>query len=151
MAACLKNEKIAAWVNPLHPDDDRPQFDPQAFVAGKHTLYALSKEGAGTAGPLVTALTVATVTAAEEHAVTQRGGRLSTPMLCVLDEAANVCRWMNLPTRPPPGTRTAGTWRPRCPGTRSGCRGWAGSSSGTRWRPRPARRAWEWPAGPRAG
>ena len=61
------------------------------------SLYALSKEGAGTAGPLVTALTVATVTAAEEHAVTQAGGRLATPMLCVLDEAANVCRWMNLP------------------------------------------------------
>ncbi|MFF0991270.1 type IV secretory system conjugative DNA transfer family protein [Kocuria nitroreducens] len=97
MAACLKNEKIAAWVNPTGPDDDRPQFDPQAFVRGKHTLYALSKEGAGTAGPLVTALTVATVTAAEEHAVIQAGGRLGTPMLCVLDEAANVCRWANLP------------------------------------------------------
>ena len=97
MAACLKNEKIAAWVNPTGPDDDRRQFDPQAFVAGKHTLYALSKEGAGTAGPLVTALTVATVTAAEEYAVSQAGGRLSTPMMCVLDEAANVCRWANLP------------------------------------------------------
>ncbi|KUG53848.1 conjugal transfer protein [Kocuria rosea subsp. polaris] len=97
MAACLKNEKIAAWVNPTGPDDDRPQFDPKPFVAGKHTLYALSKEGAGTAGPLVTALTVATVTAAEEHAVTQAGGRLATPMVCVLDEAANVCRWANLP------------------------------------------------------
>ncbi|WP_144836697.1 type IV secretory system conjugative DNA transfer family protein [Kocuria rosea] len=97
MAACLKNEKIAAWVNPLRPDDDRPQFDPHTFVAGKHTLYALSKEGAGTAGPLVTALTVATVTAAEEHAVRQAGGRLATPMVCVLDEAANVCRWANLP------------------------------------------------------
>ncbi|MEX5258389.1 type IV secretory system conjugative DNA transfer family protein [Kocuria arenosa] len=97
LAACLKNEKIAAWVNPTGPDDDRPQFDPQTFVTGKHTLYALSKEGAGTAGPLVTALTVATVTAAEEHAVTQAGGRLATPMLCVLDEAANVCRWANLP------------------------------------------------------
>jgi type IV secretory pathway TraG/TraD family ATPase VirD4 len=97
MAACLKNEKIAAWVNPMGPDDDRPQFNPKAFVAGKHTLYALSKEGAGTAWPLVTALTVATVTAAEEHAVTQAAGRLNRPMLCVLDEAANVCRWANLP------------------------------------------------------
>jgi type IV secretory pathway TraG/TraD family ATPase VirD4 len=97
MAACLKNEKIAAWVNPTGPDDDRPQFEPAAFVAGRHTLYALSKEGAGTAGPLVTALTVATVTAAEEHAVTQVGGRMGTPMVCVLDEAANVCRWSNLP------------------------------------------------------
>lgn len=45
MAACLKNEKIAVWVNPLRPDDDRPQFDPARFVTGKHTLYALSKEG----------------------------------------------------------------------------------------------------------
>ncbi|MEX5307656.1 TraM recognition domain-containing protein [Kocuria sp. CPCC 205258] len=97
MASCLKNEKVAPWVNPTGPDDDRPEFDPQAFVRGKHTLYALSKEGAGTAGPLVTSLTVATVTAAEEYAVVQRGGRLSTPMLCVLDEAANVCRWANLP------------------------------------------------------
>ncbi|MFI7483398.1 type IV secretory system conjugative DNA transfer family protein [Kocuria sp. M1R5S2] len=99
MASCLKNEKVAPWVNPTGPADPRPQFDPQGFVAGKHTLYALSKEGAGTAGPLATSLAVATVTAAEEHAVTQAGGRLSTPMVCVLDEAANVCRWANLPDR----------------------------------------------------
>ena len=33
------------------------------------TLYSLSKEGRGTAGPLVTALTVAVVEAAEELAV----------------------------------------------------------------------------------
>ncbi|OBA46576.1 hypothetical protein A5728_10205 [Kocuria sp. ICS0012] len=79
MAVCLKNEKIAAWVNPQGPDDDRLQFDPQAFVTGKHTLYALSKEGVGTAGPLVTALTVATVTAAEEHAIAQRGGPTGNP------------------------------------------------------------------------
>ena len=97
MASCLKNEKIAAWVNPTGPGDCRPQFIPEDFVRGKNTLYALSKEGAGTAGPLVTSLTVATATAAEEHAVTQRGGRLTVPMVCVLDEAANVCRWGNLP------------------------------------------------------
>lgn len=97
MATCLKNEKIAPWVNPTGPDDSRPQFIPEDFIKGKHTLYALSKEGAGTAGPLVTSLTVATATAAEEYAATQPGGRLAVPMLCVLDEAANVCRWGNLP------------------------------------------------------
>ncbi|WP_298255423.1 type IV secretory system conjugative DNA transfer family protein [uncultured Arthrobacter sp.] len=97
MATCLKNEKIAPWVNPAGPDDPRPQFIPEDFIKGKHTLYALSKEGAGTAGPLVTSLTVATATAAEEYAATQPGGRLAVPMLCVLDEAANVCRWGNLP------------------------------------------------------
>lgn len=97
MASCLKNEKITAWVNPLGPGDRRPQFVPGDFVRGTDTLYALSKEGAGTAGPLVTSLTVATATAAEDYAVTQPGGRLAAPMLCVLDEAANVCRWANLP------------------------------------------------------
>ena len=97
MATCLKNEKIAPWVNTSGPHDPRPQFIPEDFIKGKHTLYALSKEGAGTAGPLVTSLTVATATAAEEYAATQPGGRLAVPMLCVLDEAANVCRWGNLP------------------------------------------------------
>ena len=97
MATCLKNEKIAPWVNPSGPNDPRPQFKPEEFIKGKHTLYALSKEGAGTAGPLVTSLTVATATAAEEYAATQPGGRLAVPMVCVLDEAANVCRWQNLP------------------------------------------------------
>ncbi|WP_155853736.1 TraG/TraD/VirD4 family protein [Arthrobacter sp. H5] len=45
----------------------------------------------------MTSLTVATATAAEEYAATQPGGRLAVPMICVLDEAANVCRWENLP------------------------------------------------------
>ena len=55
------------------------------------------QEGAGTAGPLVTALTAATIEAAEEHAARSRGGRLATPLVAVLDEAANVCRWKDLP------------------------------------------------------
>ncbi|GAA3117202.1 type IV secretory pathway TraG/TraD family ATPase VirD4 [Kribbella aluminosa] len=49
------------------------------------------------AGPLVTALTAAIVKAAEDYAVTRPGGRLPVPMLGVLDEAANVCRWKDLP------------------------------------------------------
>ncbi|MET8177939.1 TraG/TraD/VirD4 family protein [Streptomyces sp. NPDC005336] len=40
---------------------------------------------------------VAVVEAAEEYATTQRGGRLPVPLIGVLDEAANVCRWRNLP------------------------------------------------------
>lgn len=98
MASCLKVRAIAAWVTPQGGGHDpRPQFDPHAFVRSTDTLYSLSKEGRGTAGPLVTALTAATVEAAEEYATTQPGGRLQTPMLGVLDEAANVCRWHDLP------------------------------------------------------
>lgn len=97
MASCLTNRQVAAWVNPQGAADIRPQFDPAAFVRDGGTLYSLSKEGRGTAGPLVTALTVAVVEAAEELAARSAGGRLSVPLLGVLDEAANVCRWRELP------------------------------------------------------
>nr|WP_306298822.1 TraM recognition domain-containing protein [Cellulomonas iranensis] len=98
MASCLTNRQVAAWVTPQGPADARPQLNPQDFVrADGGTLYSLSKEGRGTAGPLVTALTVAVVEAAEELAARSAGGRLTTPLLGVLDEAANVCRWRELP------------------------------------------------------
>lgn len=98
MASCLTNRQVAAWVTPQSAADPRKQFSPGAFVrADGGTLYSLSKEGRGTAGPLVTALTVAVVEAAEELAARSTGGRLRTPLLGVLDEAANVCRWRALP------------------------------------------------------
>ena len=100
MASCLKVRAIAQWVTPVGGNmaaDRRPQFSPHEFVRSSDTLYSLSKEGRGTAGPLVTALTAATVEAAEELATGQPGGRLSSPLLGVLDEAANVCRWHGLP------------------------------------------------------
>ena len=99
MASCLTNRQVSAWVTPIGAVDNRPQFNPEAFVREGNggTLYSLSKEGRGTAGPLVTALTVAVVEAAEELAARSAGGRLKTPLLGVLDEAANVCRWKELP------------------------------------------------------
>ncbi|MFD3945091.1 type IV secretory system conjugative DNA transfer family protein [Streptomyces sp. NPDC058579] len=97
MASCLINPEINKWVTPLNQEDTRPQFNPHEFVRSRGTLYSLSREGTDSAGPLVTALTVATVEAAEEFATTQRGGRLSQPLVGVLDEAANVCRWRALP------------------------------------------------------
>ena len=93
----LTSRQAATWVTPQPGRDHRPQFDPEAFVAGPHTLYSLSKEGEGSTGPLVTALTVAVTEAAEALAKTSPGGRLAVPMVAVLDEAANVCRWKDLP------------------------------------------------------
>jgi len=98
MASCLTNRAISTWITPQAAIDTRTHFDPEAFVrADGGTLYSLSKEGRGTAGPLVTALTVAVVEAAEELAAKSSGGRLTTPLVGVLDEAANVCRWRELP------------------------------------------------------
>ncbi|MGW1345803.1 type IV secretory system conjugative DNA transfer family protein [Kribbella sp. NPDC002412] len=96
-AQFLVNRKVTRWVIPQGPNDTRPQFNPHEFVRQGGTLYSLSKEGAGTAGPLVTALTVAVVEAAEEYAKGNPMGRMPNPLVGVLDEAANVCRWKNLP------------------------------------------------------
>lgn len=96
MASCLTNRAATRWVT-ADPDSSRSRFSTDDFVRSAGTLYSLSKEGKGTAGPLVTALTVAVVEAAEALAVTSPGGRLRTPMVGVLDEAANVCRWRELP------------------------------------------------------
>lgn len=96
MVECLTNRTAARWVTPSGPAS-RERFDAHDFVRSGGTLYSLSKEGSGTAGPLVTALTVAVVEAAEDLAVDSPGGRLATPLVGVLDEAANVCRWRQLP------------------------------------------------------
>lgn len=88
------NDQAMKWVTPTA---DLPEFDPAAFVASTDTLYCLSQEGRASAAPIVTALTVAVVEAAIEYAKTQPKGRLATPMLIELDEAANVCRWRELP------------------------------------------------------
>ncbi len=95
MASCLTNRQVARWVTPQGSLDHRRQFVPAHFIRHGGTLYSLSKEGRGTAGPLITALTVAVVEAAETIASTS--GRLPVPLLGVLDEAANVCRWRELP------------------------------------------------------
>lgn len=97
MVACLKNEQVTPWISRMGAFDNRPQFSPAQFVRSRDTLYLLSKEGKGTAAPIVAALTAATVDAAEKYAITQPGRRLSVPLVGVLDEAANVCRWKELP------------------------------------------------------
>jgi len=99
MLACLTSSTIAPWVTRTGPDDTRPHFDPHEFVRGGHTLYSLSKEGVGTAGPLVTALTVAVAEAGEELGARSASGRVPKPVLGVLDEVANVCKWADLPNQ----------------------------------------------------
>lgn len=97
IASFLTNRQAVRWVTPTGPGDSRRQFEPARFVRATSTLYSLSKEGRGSAGPLVTALTVAVTEAAEDLARRSPGGRLPVPLVAVLDEAANVCRWRELP------------------------------------------------------
>jgi len=97
MIACLTTRAAAPWFTPTGPADPRPQFEPADFVRSNETLYLVSREGEGTLGPLILALTVAVAEEAERFAATQPGGRLARPMLLALDEAANICRWPELP------------------------------------------------------
>lgn len=96
------------WVNVLTYDSvipwirdtgalGRAEFDHRRFASTTDTLYLISKEGAGTARAITGALTMAILTDAEEHAASLASGRLSPPLMGVLDEVANVCRWRQLP------------------------------------------------------
>ncbi|MDQ3157293.1 MAG: TraM recognition domain-containing protein [Actinomycetota bacterium] len=96
MASFMLNRQAMSWVEPP-TGPPVPQFDPHTFVRTRDTLYSLSKEGQGSAGGLIAALAAAVCEAAEDLAKTEPGGHLVTPMLVVLDEAANVCRWGELP------------------------------------------------------
>lgn len=98
MINCLKLSSVHPWIERTGPGDTRPEFDPATFARSQtDTLYSLSKEGVGSVGPLVTALTVAVCDEILDYASEIEGGRLRTPVLFALDEVANVVRWQELP------------------------------------------------------
>lgn len=97
MARCLTNSRVLRWIEPPKDGEHREEFNPAAFARSTDTLYSLSMEGRGSAGAIVTALTAAVIDAAQDYARQQPGGRLAVPLVAVLDEAANVCRWADLP------------------------------------------------------
>ena len=92
----LQEPEIAAWLAPT--EQPRPEFDAAAFVRSSDTLYLHSQEGRGSEAGLVTAMTMAVCEHAVELAKASRGGRLATPLVGVLDEACNICRWAALPS-----------------------------------------------------
>lgn len=95
----LRDPQITEWIT---PGPGRKSFWPSTFVDEPvSTLYLLSKNGTargGSAAPVVTALSVAIMEAAEQKAE-RHGGRLPVPLVAVLDEAANVCPWRQLPAQ----------------------------------------------------
>jgi type IV secretory pathway TraG/TraD family ATPase VirD4 len=94
-AKCLQDPRIMSWVT--RPRDSMmDRFDPDAFPVSTDTLYLLSKDGAGSSGPLVAALTDQVMRYGVRRAE-GRGGRLDPPLVCVLDEAANICPLADLP------------------------------------------------------
>lgn len=100
MVRCLQLSNVHNWILPGSDPvtgQTRRQFDELEFIERNGTLYCLSLEGRGSAAPLVSALTEAVIDVAMRKASRSRGGRLPIPLLAVLDEAANVVRWKDLP------------------------------------------------------
>jgi len=91
----LSYEKVIPWIR--HNGSQRAEFDHRKLATGTDTLYLVSKEGGGSARAITAALVMAVMTEAEKTAAIQPGGRLKCPIMAVLDEAANVVRWRELP------------------------------------------------------
>lgn len=90
------DDRTMSWVR---PNNWIPELRIEDLVRSSDTLYLLSQEGPVSAAPVVTALTMVFTETATEYAKRQSGGRLSVPALVELDEAANVCRWSQLPAQ----------------------------------------------------
>ena len=92
-ASCLSDPRIMAWVTP--PATPVPTLDVSAFPDSTDTLYLLSKDGAGSAGPLVAALTDQVLRAAVRTAETFGGaddlfslrGERPQPLFALVAEA----------------------------------------------------------------
>ena len=95
MLGFMVDKRLARWC--VADKIPRPRFSAEAFATSNDTVYALSREGPGSAGPLTAAFTAGVMQAAEAVASRSPGGRLATPLMPVLDEVANVCRWRELP------------------------------------------------------
>ncbi|MFV0307605.1 MAG: type IV secretory system conjugative DNA transfer family protein [Desertimonas sp.] len=93
--AWLADPAIVRWVE--DPTGTRPRWRATSLAGSTDTLVSLSREGEASATPLVTSMTAAVIEAAERAAAASPSGRLPVAMLGVLDEAANVCRWRELP------------------------------------------------------
>lgn len=90
----------ATWRQPPRDPERFAELDPWDVIATAAstpaTAHLLSKEGAGTAAPIVAAL-VDRILEVAELSAQARGGRLDPPLVAVLDEAANICPIRTLP------------------------------------------------------
>jgi type IV secretory pathway TraG/TraD family ATPase VirD4 len=91
----LRNPQFTRWVTP--PAAGGVEFRPDDFVRSTQTVYLLSKDGPGSARALIGSITAALYEAGRDLAEAS-GERVPTPVLFMLDEAANIIRWGELPS-----------------------------------------------------
>ncbi|NUU20195.1 MAG: type IV secretory system conjugative DNA transfer family protein, partial [Streptomycetaceae bacterium] len=98
IASFLTAPELIEWITPGR-DPSRPELRAYDFAArADQTVYLLSDETNWAAAPVTLALTSALAYAHEGVAIDSPHGRLRHPALFVLDEAANICPWPELPS-----------------------------------------------------
>ncbi|OZG59886.1 type IV secretion system protein VirD4 [Bifidobacterium lemurum] len=102
MVAFLADPDVIEWILPREGDgtpQGRRVFDPLAFATSEgDTLYLLSAQGRPSTA-LTASLTAVVAFTAFQYAQSEcvaNNRRLPVPLCCVLDEAANICRWPEL-------------------------------------------------------
>ncbi|QIM16016.1 type IV secretory system conjugative DNA transfer family protein [Leucobacter insecticola] len=107
--AALADPRVLDAVSPQDGED----FDPEAFLRAKGTLYLLATgAGANNSTALVAAFVEDLVEAGRRIAATSPGARLDPPVLLALDEVGNLAPLPSLPTLMAEGGGTGITTMP---------------------------------------
>jgi type IV secretory pathway TraG/TraD family ATPase VirD4 len=129
---------LAALADPRVLDAVSPgpgeQFDPEAFIRNKGTLYLLATgAGAGNSAALVAAFVEDLVETARRMAARNPGARLDPPLLLALDEIGNLAPLPSLPTLMAEGGGTGITTMPVLQSLAQARDKWSENQAGAIW------------------
>ena len=128
--AALADPSVLDAVSPREGED----FDPEAFLRAKGTLYLLATgAGANNSAALVAAFVEDLVEAARHIAATSPGARLDPPLLLALDEVGNLAPLPSLPTLMSEGGGTGITTMPVLQSLAQAREKWSENAAGAIW------------------
>ncbi len=128
--AALADPRVLDAVSPREDED----FDPEAFLRDRGTLYLLATgAGANNSAALVAAFVEDVVEAARRLAATSPGARLDPPLLLALDEVGNLAPLPSLPTLMAEGGGTGITTMPVLQSLAQAREKWSETAAGAIW------------------
>ncbi|MCM3658530.1 type IV secretory system conjugative DNA transfer family protein [Agromyces mediolanus] len=128
--AALADPRVLDAVSPREDED----FDPEAFLRDRGTLYLLATgAGANNSAALVAAFVEDVVEAARRLAATSPGARLDPPLLLALDEVGNLAPLPSLPTLMAEGGGTGITTMPVLQSLAQAREKWSENAAGAIW------------------
>ena len=128
--AALADPRVLDAVSPREDED----FDPEAFLRDRGTLYLLATgAGANNSAALVAAFVEDVVEAARRLAAGSPGARLDPPLLLALDEVGNLAPLPSLPTLMAEGGGTGITTMPVLQSLAQAREKWSENAAGAIW------------------